>query len=79
MAFEKEEGLIECGNNIRFGASRFGWVRNAPMEFLGVAGENWAGFSGGFIADGDNQIKRDVGHVMPGLAVWLPGINAMSL
>ena len=31
VVFEKEEGLIECGVYLGFGAGRFGWVGNAPM------------------------------------------------
>ena len=48
-----------------FGAGRFGWIGNAPMQFLRLAGKDRTAFTGGLIADGDDEIKGRIGHVIP--------------
>ena len=79
MLLDKVEGLIESSVNLEFGACGFGWIGNAPMQCLRLAGKDRTGFSGGVIADGDDEVEGNIRHVIPRLALRLAGIDPMSL
>ena len=71
--------MIECGVYLGFGACGFGWVGDTPMKFSWLAGKDRAGFSGGLITDGDDEVKGRIGHVIPRFALGLAGIDPMPL
>jgi len=77
--FEQGKDLVKERIFFVFGAGRFGWIGNAPMQCLRATGKDRAGFGGGLIADGDDEIKGRIGHVAPRLAARLAGIDSMSL
>ncbi len=64
MVVEREEGLIECGLYGGFGAGRFGWIENTPMQVLRLTEKDRAGFACGLIAGGDDEVKGRIGQVI---------------
>src|SRR5690606_16403021 len=59
-------------------AADLGWVRHAPVALDGTAQKQRAGFSGGFVADSDDDVGRDGFEFVPGLAVEPVGGDAMA-
>ena len=71
--FEQGKNLVKERIFFVFGAGRFGWVGNAPMQCLRSARKDRAGFAGGLIADGDDEIKGRIRHVTHDLLCGWPG------
>jgi hypothetical protein len=44
-----------------------------------LAGKDRAGFSGGLITDGDDEVKGSIGYVIPRFALGLAGMDPMPL
>src|SRR5690606_26976929 len=55
-----------------------GRVRHAPVALDGTAQKHRAGFAGGFVADGDDDVGRDGFELIPGFAVEPAGGDAMT-
>src|SRR5690606_30115533 len=64
--------------DLRLGAADLGRVRHAPVALDGTAQKYRAGFAGGFVADGDDDVGRDRFELIPGFAVEPVGGDAVA-